>query len=495
MGVVRKQSILSLLATFLGFALGAANQIWYNQYLTQEEYGLTMVFREVFVAFSYIATFGTVLTFHRFYPLYNHYLKRERNDLPFLVLAAFSLGLALVATILIAFKEPISGYFSKNSPLFVEKYYLVLPLTATCLCTILLEAYAYMLKRTFSFNLVKEVGFRLYQTVIVFLYGYNVIDIDTFFLLFAFMYVPAILIMAWIDFSNRGIKIVPKISGLTRRVYKVILGFTTFHFSSTLLGVAPVAVNSLLISSISPMGLSDSAVYLMARFFMAVLDAPLRSITGINIATISEAFHQRDYTRVGRLYQKTSINLLLVGIFFFILIYINIHNVDLFFKDKDYSYLGTLFLILGMGKLFELSMGMNGAIMYLSKHWKVDFYTSSFVILLSIPVNYFLIKQHPLMGAVIGETSMLLLICILRFYWVNRLLHINPYTIKTLGLIIIGLLTLGVSHLLPTLDNLLADVAVKTIVASLVFLSVIWWYRPSDDFHELLERMVKRIKR
>src|SRR5690606_40864723 len=123
MGVVRKQSILSLLATFLGFALGAANQIWYNQYLTQEEYGLTMVFREVFVAFSYIATFGTVLTFHRFYPLYNHYLKRERNDLPFLVLAAFSLGLALVATILIAFKEPISGYFSKNSPLFVEKYY------------------------------------------------------------------------------------------------------------------------------------------------------------------------------------------------------------------------------------------------------------------------------------------------------------------------------------------------------------------------------------
>lgn len=495
MGVVRKQGILSLIATLAGFAIGAANTVLFNQYLTQEEYGLTGIFREVFFAFSYIATFGTYLTFHRFYPLYNHYLSRERNDLPFLVFAAFTLGLIMVSTILWVFKENIVAHFQQNSPLFVEKYFLIFPLTVTFLCTILLEAFLIMLKRSVANNLVRELGFRLFQSVIIILFALKKIDIDTFFLLFAFMYVPSILILLRVTFANQGIQMVAKISPVTKRVYKTMVGFTAFHFSSTLLTVAPTAINSLLITSISPNGLSDTAVYIMARFFVSVLEAPLRAIANVNIAMLSEAFHKRDFKKVGRLYKKTSINLLIAGIILFVLIYTNIDSVNLIFEDKDYTYLGTLFLILGTSKLFELSMGMNNTILYLSKHWKTDFYTSSFIILLSIPVNYFLIKQSPLLGAAIGEALMLVLFCLLRLFWVNKLLKIKPYTIKTIGVLIIGLASLFLVSAIPTISNLYLDVAVRTIVFSVFFTLVIWFYKPSEDLHDLLEKMLKKVKK
>lgn len=495
MGLVRRQGILSLIATFAAFAIGAANTVLFNQYLTQEEYGLTGIFREVFFAFSYFATFGTYLTFQRFYPLYDHYLSRERNDLPFLTLAAFTLGLALVSVVLVVFKEPISGHFSKNAPLFVERYFLIFPLTATFLCTLLLETYSTMLKRTIGANLVRELGFRVFQTLIIFLYAFKLINIDSFFLLFALMYVPSVVIMLWLTFANRGIKIITKISPLTKRVYKTILGFTTFHFSSTLLAVAPTAINSLLITSISPNGLSDTAVYIMARFFVSLLEAPLRSIAGINVATLSEAFHHRDIEKVGRLYKKTSINLLMAGIIIFVLIYTNIDSVDQLFRDKDYTYLGTLFLISGTSKLFELSMGMNNAILYLSKFWKIDFYTSSFIILFSIPVNYFLIRESPLLGAAIGESLMLVLFCLLRLFWVNKLLKIKPYTVKTLGLSVIGLLSLILVSAIPSISNLYLDVVLRVAVFTVFFSTAIWIYRPSEDLHELLEKFINKIKR
>ena len=196
MGVVRKQSILSLIGIYAGFAIGAVNQYLFIIHLSQEQLGLTTILREVFLTLTTFASLGTLLTFHRFFPMYDKSLGRERNDLPFLVLTACIIGLILVISSLFLFKDFIILKFSKNSPLFVEWFYLLVPLTCTALLIQLFEAFSFMLKRTIGSNIIKEVGFRIFQSVIILLYCFDLISIDTFFILFSFMYLPSVVIMA-----------------------------------------------------------------------------------------------------------------------------------------------------------------------------------------------------------------------------------------------------------------------------------------------------------
>lgn len=498
MGVVRKQSILSLIGIYAGFAIGAVNQFLFIRHLSQEQFGLTTILREVFLTLTTFASLGTLLTFHRFFPMYDKSLGREKNDLPFLILTACTIGLVIVISSLFLFKEFIILKFSKNSPLFVEWFYLLVPLTCTVLLIQLFEAFAFMLKRTIGSNIIKEVGFRIFQSVIIILYCFQLITIDTFFILFSFMYLPSVIIMAWMVFAKDGIRITTRISRLTKKIYRKMISFTVFHFTGAAISVVPVAVNISLLSSLSPLGLNDAAVYGIAKFVVSVIDGPSRSMLGINVATISEASHNRDHDKVARIYQKTSISLSIVGIAIFALILVNINliNTPLFTDSgKDFSKLPLIFAIIGISKVFELSMGLNNVILYLSKHWRIEFLITSSVILLNIPISYMLTKEFLLLGTAIADGLLVSLFCILRFVAVKKLIGIQPYTRKTLGLLFIGILSLAATLLVPDTPNLFLTNSIKSIVFGTFYFVGIWYYKPSEDFNEIIRKAIAKVKK
>lgn len=498
MGVVRKQSILSLIGIYAGFAIGAVNQYLFIRYLSQEQFGLTTMLREVFLTLSTFASLGSLLTFHRFFPMYDKSLGREKNDLPFLILAACIIGLIIVVASTFFFKDFIILKFSKNSPLFVEWFYLLVPLTCTVLLIQLFEAFAFMLKRTIGSNIIKEVGFRVFQSVIIVLYCFQLITIDTFFILFSLMYLPSVVIMAWMVFVKEGIKLNTRISRLTKKIYRKMISFTVFHFTGTAISVVPVAINISLLSSLSPLGLNDAAIYGLAKFVVSVIDAPLRSMLGINVATVSEASHNRDHDRVARIYRKTSISLSIIGIAIFALILVNINliNTPMFTNSgKDFSKLPLIFAIIGVSKVFELSMGLNNVILYLSKHWRIEFLITSSVILLNIPISYMLTKEFLLMGTAMADAILVSLFCVLRFLAVKKLIGIQPYTRKTLGLFLIGVLSLAATLLIPDTPNIFLTNILKSIVFGTLYFIGIWYYKPSEDFHEIMRKAVKKISR
>jgi len=497
MGIVRKQSIYSFLFIFIGFFIGAANVLLlFTNFLTQEEYGLTNVFRQFYTLFSTLATFGSITAFYKFYPLYQNRLGKERNDLPFLVLLVCFAGCVLLIAGSVLFKDLIIRKYSEHSPLFVRHFYLVLPLTVSTILMNLFEGYAYMLKRTVISNIVKEVGFRLVQTVLIVLYAFKVIHIDTFFLLFSLMYIPSIAVMIFLVFSNNGVKINFRISGLTKRIYRKIASFSLFHFSGSIIAILPMTMNGILIASLSKNGLADVGVYGIAVFMISVLDVPLRGIRGIGIATISEAFHENDMEKIKRLYQKTSLNLLIVGICLYGLIYPNIENVISFSKGKDFHPAIMIFMISGTAKLIELSMGMNDRILGLSRHWKVEFFITTSVILLSIPANYFLIRANPLLGAAIGDALILFLFCLLRFIAVWRLYKMQPFTRKTLAVTGIGLICLLLTLLIPRMPHAVVDLGIRCAVFLTLFAIPVLALGISKDMNELyrmaLQKTLKR---
>lgn len=496
MGIVRKQSIFSSIYIFIGFALGAVNTLLlYTKYLNMDQYGLTGIFRDISVLFSMLATFGTNTALLKFFPLYQARLGREKNDLPFLVLMVGLFGCLLILFGFLAFKELIVLKFGENSPLLVQYFNLVIPLTISMVMMGQMEGFSFMLKRTAVGNLIKEIGFRLVQTTAIVLYIYNIISIDTFFLIFSLMYVPSVIAMVILISYKKGIKLNFHISTLTRKIYRKVISFSLFHFSGVVIAVLPFALNGILIMGISDKGLKDVGIYTIATFMVTMLDVPQRAMRGIGSATYSEAFLHNDLERVGRMQKNASLSLLIVGFCLFGLILPNIENIVFFSKGKDFHPVISIFLIVGIAKLAELSMGMNDTLLSLSKYWRTDFFIATIIVILSIPTNILFIKWNPLLGAAFGQAIMLLLFCLLRSVMIWKYFKMQPFSSKTPLIILIGALATSVAYYLPDMSNVWADLFVRGTVFMVLYVVPILYFNISGEMNDLLLLAKKKIWR
>lgn len=494
MGIVRKQSIYSSIFIIIGFAIGAVNTLFlYLKFLSAEQYGLTAVFVDFFTFFSVLSTFGATMAFYKFYPLYNSHLGRKNNDLPFLALLTSLIGCTLLIISTLALKDVIIRKFSKNSPLFVTHFYHVLPLTVSLTMMGIFEVFAFMLKRTAVINFIKEVIHRLVQTVIILLFGFGIIDFEQFILLYSLMYIPSVIMMAYVAFSQQGMRINFKISRVTKRIYKKILAFSMFHFSGVVIVTVPATINGFFIAGLSSNGLRDVGIFMIAKYMATTLSVPNRAMRGIASATIAEGMHERSYAKVNTFLKKTSLTLLIISILIFGLIFSNIKDLISLTKGAEFYPAVTVFLILGVTKIFENSMGFNEMVLSLSKYWRLDFMISTAVIILSLPINYFLIKESPLIGAAVADMIVIGLIYSIRYYSLFRLFHIQPYTKNTVYVLGLGTVGIIICLMLPAFNNIIVDMGFRSLVFGLFFVGAVLALNLSQDLTDMFKMALGKV--
>ena len=228
MGIVRRQSTYSTIFTYLGFAIGAVNTVLlFPSFFSKEEFGLTRIMIDFSLFFSALSTLGSLNALYKFNPFYRDFLPKGKNDLPFLTMAAHILGCILFIIAAIVFEPFWEKHFGNSSPLFIAHFRLVIPFTISYTFIMLLEAYCWVIKKTIISNLVKELFYRLTTTVLILLYILHWIRLETFFTIFAYSYIPALLVLIYVVYRHGGISICARISQATKRLYKKILVFVS----------------------------------------------------------------------------------------------------------------------------------------------------------------------------------------------------------------------------------------------------------------------------
>jgi O-antigen/teichoic acid export membrane protein len=129
--------------------------------------------------------------------------------------------------------------------------------------------------------------------------------------------------------------------------------FSLFVFSGQFLNVVARTADTIVISSQSVNGLSDTAVFTIATYLITLVDVPLRGMTGITTSIIARAWRDRDLAKINSLYKKTALNLLVVGLVIYSVILLNIHNAVHFLGDA-YGLLPKIVLIIGLAKIIDL---------------------------------------------------------------------------------------------------------------------------------------------
>jgi len=496
MATIRKQSIYSSIYIYAGFAIGAFNVLFlFPKFFTPEEFGLTRILMDITLILSMICTAGTIPVALKFFPFYKHYLPKEKNELFTLVLMIGTL-MCVLLYFTFPFIEPIAlRKFADRSPILSNHLRLVIPLTISLVALSILEIFAWIIGKTILANFLKEFMYRILVLIVILAWALGLIkDYPVFIEVYAYLYFIPVAILTWVIVKSQIFKLVFQKSAVTKKLSGAMVKYGGAYFLGNILNVVAKTNDTIIIASQSIGGLADAAIFTIATYLITVMDVPQRSMVSAAIPQIAQAWKDKDLAKLDRLYKKTALNLLVIAAGILGLVILNI-PAFIHVLGPTYAGMSILMLILGISKLIDLGTGMNGHILQLSKHWKIDLFTNMFFVVISILLNYWLTRSYGIVGTAVGSLIAIILFNFIRFYYIKRIYGMQPFSWRNgVTLLVAGGLTFGL-YSIAFHDFIWINLFVKSVLFILSFAFIVIHFNISPEITELYHMARSRVMR
>jgi len=496
MGIIQKQSVKSSVFIMLGFIIGAINLlILFPLFFSKNDQGLVRAMLDIGATFSVFCTLGTLPVIYKFFPFYNHYLGPKKNELPFLTLMINLIGFGLLLFIGWQQKDFIIRKLGK-SPSLAHYFNYLYPYTFFLLLFYWLEAFAWGLRKGVYSNFLRETAIRILTTLLILAFGFKFIDLVGFLTLFSCLYaIPTLLLLINLIKSKELSFSSFKISGVTRRLKGKMISFALFVFAGQFFNLLARTNDTFLIVGLR--GLSDAGIFAIATYVSAILEIPQRSLNSISIPVLATSWKNKDFANIKHIYHKSVSNLLAIGLLLFGLIWLNIENLVSFLnwvshkESGGYDAISKLIFILGLAKLIDLATGVNSQIIGTSNFWKFDFYTNLFYILLSLPLNFYLIKNYNLEGLAYSNLIALTLYNTIRFLFLYKKFQLQPYTYKHGIFLVLSISLMFLVHQLPIVHNIILNILLQSFTYGICFYILANWINPAPEVLDIIHQFFK----
>jgi len=431
---------------YVGFALGFFNTYLFTKEggFTKEQYGLTGIFIALANLMFSFANLGMPSYIFKFYPYYQDNLEKKRNDILTWALLVSLIGFCFVVIGGIYFKDLIIFKFGKNSPEFVNYYYWIFPFGLGLTLYSILESYAWQQQKSIFTKFLREVFFRALTTILIICTFIGWLGkFDLFIKIYSFTYLITALFLLVYLVKNGNLHLTFKVSVVTKKFSKKILTLVKFIYGGTLVYAVAGVFDTILLASVSINGLAAVAVYSLAQNMASLIQAPQRGIISSSIAALSKAWKDKDQNRILNIYRQSSINQLVFAVGMFCLIWLNFEDgIFTFHLQSGYIDAKWIFFFIGLMRIVDMGTGVNAQIISTSTLWKFEFYTGIILLSLTLPMNYILTKYYfDVMGPAIANLFSFTIYNLIRFWYLKKKFNMQPFTLKSLYTIILGIVS------------------------------------------------------
>ena len=443
MSQIRKQSIISSMVVYIGFAIGFFNTYLFTREggFTQAQYGLTGIFMAVANIMFSVANLGMPSYIHKFYPYYNDNLPPKKNDQLTWAIVFSLLGFCMVIIGGILFKDMVIRKYGTNAPDLVKYYYYIFPFGMGLTLFSILEAYAWQVKKSVFSNFLKEIQFRIFTTILILLSFTGIIaSFDLFIKIYSFTFLGvAIILLAYLFWSKR-VFFTFSVSRVSKKFFKKIIALISFVYGGSLVFTISMVIDTIIIAAVLPNGLAMAGIYTLAQNIASLIQAPQRGIVSSSLAALSQAWKDKDMKRINRIYHSSSINQLIFSVGMFALIWLNFTDgVFTFHLQAGYIDAKWVFFYIGLMRIVDMGTGVNSQIINTSTYWRFDFYTGIILLSLTLPLNYILTKYYyGVMGPAIANLITFTIYNAIRYWFLIKKFNLQPFTVKTIYTIVLG---------------------------------------------------------
>lgn len=494
MGLIFRQSFKNTIIIYLGFLIGGLNTIiFYPNILGKDFHGIITVLLSYSNLIMPLMALGVHYTVIKFFSVYKE--KSEKDKF---------LSLALILPLFVAL--PIGFLWNNIQRLIVENlldeknlilvdYTLIIYVVAICCAYFeIFYAWSKVHLKTVIGNFFKEFYNRAAVMISLFCHFFGFITKSEFIYLLTGFYVVRTIIMMVYAFSVYF----PKITIRLPKNYKQVLSYSLFIIFAGSAGAIVLDIDKVMV--VEKEILEAASYYTVAVFIGSFIEAPSRALGQILQPLTSKSLNENNPKEVLNLYKKSSINLLVIGGLFFLLINCNIKEL---FRVMPEGYeQGVLaVLLISIAKLYNMILGNNGAIIANSKYYKITFPLGIGTAVCVYFLNVLFYKKIDMSTDGLALATLITLVIfnsikLLFVYYKFKMIPITKKTGVTLGLIIMLFFCFNFWNFnIPEFKlfnyplHPLVNILFKSMLIMLIYGVVIIKLRVSTQLNDLVKRL------
>ena len=484
MGIVLKQSFSNTLILFLGFAIGGINVLFlYTHFLQDDYFGLITFILSTANMILPLMVFGMNHTVIKFYSSYS-----EKKDRDGFLMSSLLIPLGVIiplAALGVYGYETISNWLSQEN-ILIKDYTWFIFIVAVFMGYF--EVFYSWTKVQFNSvvgNFIREIFARVCISVLLFLVYIGKLTDEDFIIAVVVVYGLRTLLMKLYAFYVY----MPELRFKLPENTKEILSFSAYIIVAGSASGILLEIDKFMIPQMKQ--IAEVAYYSVAVYIASVVGIPSRAMQQITTPITAEGMNNGNHEEVNKLYRETSINLLVVGGLFFLLINSNAINLYQLIDRPQFTKGIGVVLIISLAKLIELALGTGNAILVNSKYFRVFFYLSLAMAISVILLNHWLIALIGIHGAALATFIVVLSYSIFKILYIKSKLQMQPFSKKSVYLLVLILVLYAGFFFLNLSKNTLFNIVLKSVLIVLSYLFLVKLLRISEAINGLFTLLKK----
>ncbi|MFN4299144.1 MAG: polysaccharide biosynthesis C-terminal domain-containing protein [Thermaurantimonas sp.] len=491
MGLIARQTIKGSVASYVGVGLGTFTLLFlFPAFLSQEQIGLLRIVTNAAGMFSTLAVLGIPQISVKYLP----YVQQGDDYRAYATLLYIVplVGVLLCYLIFLAFKQPITDFYSQNAKELTRYYYLVWSITLLNTLYLAAASYARMNNRIVVPSAIKDVGIRV--LTILFFLGIVVkwFDFDHFLNLQIAIYGLALLGVFW--YNHRLAPFRPLFQFWRLKPHlKGVASFGLFSVLTSTASILVTTIDSLMIGGMINLG--NAGIYVIASYIGLVIEMPKRSLNAIAGPVLSESWKHQNIEKINELHARSSINQLLFGGSMLLLIWAGIDGIFYIMPNGEtYSAGKWVVLFIGLAKLTDLAFGLTAEIISFSPKYRYNLYLLLLLAGIAVVTNYFLIPLYGITGAGLATFISYLVYNLLSYYLMKRDYGITPFNTSSAKALMLLVFVFILVHFISIDIPVVLLSLLKVILAAVLLFIGIIYYRLSPDLSLLVKSSADILK-
>ncbi|WP_456378800.1 oligosaccharide flippase family protein [Lutibacter sp.] len=488
MGIVLKQSFKNTLILFLGFAIGGVNVLFlYTHFLQEDYFGLITFLLSTANIILPLLVFGMQHTIVKYYSSYKTKIERDgflitTLLIPLIVIIPFGFIGAY-------FYETIANWISEENPMI--KKYTVLIFIVAIFMGYFEVFYAWTKVQFISVfgNFVKEIFARVCTSVLLFAVYFEWLTNEQFIYAIVIVYgVRAFIMKLYALYIYK-----PTLRFKLPSNLKEIISFSMYIIVAGSAAGILLEIDKFMIPQMEQ--IAQVAYYSVGIYIASIVAIPTRAMQQITSPITAKDMNNNNIVEVEKLYKQTSINLLVIGGLFFLLVNLNIADLYELINKPQFTKGIWIVLIISMAKLMELALGTGNAILVNSKYYKIFFYVSLAMAISVIFLNKWLINLIGINGAALATLLVVVFYSIFKIRYINAKLKIQPFNIQTVKILIVILALFLVFYFWSFSYHPLINIVLKSAIIMVLYMMLINKLKISRDINSLVSKYLSILKK
>jgi len=174
-------------------------------------------------------------------------------------------------------------------------------------------------------------------------------------------------------------------------------------------------------------------------------------------------------------------------------IVLNLNNIIAFLGPR-YQAMVDVLLILGFSKLIDLGTGLNSHLLLTSKHWKIEFFTNIFLVMMAGVFNYILVRKYGIVGSAWATFIAFFVYNAVRFVLIWKFFKMQPFDINNVKVLAISIVSFFLIKLIPAIPNLYIDALLRFVLFTVLYCYSLVKMKISKDINEFFKIVLTRVK-